>query len=487
MNYHWLSDLFERLQLPRLDGMEAVLKQANVKRIEKMRKKKTETARRKEYKSKARHRVDEQLVRKNWGKSQSICHTYGKSEQILDNTPHSSPLKSDTGTPSRHLRSKHSVKQSKVCKCGSTSHSRTSHFACPLNKIAVGSDCDSDYDLALSDDESVQSEDEIILTESENECTLSSSDDEQLHCSCHDRAHSRECPLNPMNKRSHSLENTPEHSGNSSCSKESLKNMPEHSDNLSHSKESLKNMPEDSGNLSHSKESLENMPEGSSDLSHSKESLENMPEHFGNSSRSKETESVVSSSNQLCGPLPSLEWKQCACDVVECWSGLTLINKPEPIKHVSCPEVLPHIVDSIVGDGNCFFRAISKEITGTQENHQAIRLAITRFMSGPEDALSFGHAFFGIEEPLSKLTAYMKTSGVCHNAWGTEKEIYVAATLFQVDIVIYSEYGKQGRTWLYFHPIFSNNNCAMAPAGIKIYLYHTLAKDHYHRVVPCLP
>ena len=170
----------------------------------------------------------------------------------------------------------------------------------------------------------------------------------------------------------------------------------------------------------------------------------------------------------MCGPLPSLEWKQRACDVVEHWSGLTLVNKPEPIKRVSCPEVLPHIVDSIVGDGNYFFRDISKEITGTQGNHRAIRLAITRFMSGPENALFFGRALFGTEEPLSKLTTYMKTSGVCRDAWGTEKEIHVAATLFQVDIVIYSEYGKQGRTWLHFHPIFSNDNCAMAPAGIKI-------------------
>ena len=75
-------------------------------------------------------------------------------------------------------------------------------------------------------------------------------------------------------------------------------------------------------------------------------------------------------------------------------------------------------------------------------------------MSGPENALSFGRALFNTEEPLSKLTAYMKTSGVCQDAWGTEKETHVAATLFQVDIVIYSEYSKQGWTWLHFHQIF---------------------------------
>ena len=105
-----------------------------------MEKGKTEMARGKEYESKAQHREEEQVVRENWEKSQSICHTYGKSEQILGNTLHSSPLKSDTGTPSRHLHSKHSVKQSKkVCKCGSTSHIRTNHLACPLNRTKKNS------------------------------------------------------------------------------------------------------------------------------------------------------------------------------------------------------------------------------------------------------------------------------------------------------------------------------------------------------------
>ena len=204
------------------------------------------------------------------------------------------------------------------------------------------------------------------MTESKDDRTLSSSDDEQLYCSCRSRghSHSRECSLNPMNKGSHSLESKPEDSGNLSCSKESLKNMPLCSGNSSHSKESLKNMPQHSGNSSHSKESLKNMPLCSGNLSHSEESLKNMPRHSGNSSRNKETASIVFSSNQINFVVHChlLEWKQHACDVVERWPGLTLINNPEPIKCVSCPEVLPRIVDSIVGDSNCFSRAISKEI-----------------------------------------------------------------------------------------------------------------------------
>ena len=32
MNYHWLSDLYQCLSIPILEGMEAVLKQVNVRR-----------------------------------------------------------------------------------------------------------------------------------------------------------------------------------------------------------------------------------------------------------------------------------------------------------------------------------------------------------------------------------------------------------------------------------------------------------------------
>ena len=45
-----------------------------------------------------------------------------------------------------------------------------------------------------------------------------------------------------------------------------------------------------------------------------------------------------------------------------------------------CREIAPRIRDSIRPDGNCLYRAISKQVTGSQENHVALRLAVTQLM-----------------------------------------------------------------------------------------------------------
>ena len=59
------------------------------------------------------------------------------------------------------------------------------------------------------------------------------------------------------------------------------------------------------------------------------------------------------------------------------------------IKAVECQENFPYIRDEIIGDGNCFFRAVSKSVTGTQKNHKAFRKAIVNFMTLEENALKF--------------------------------------------------------------------------------------------------
>ena len=55
---------------------------------------------------------------------------------------------------------------------------------------------------------------------------------------------------------------------------------------------------------------------------------------------------------------------------------------------------MTHVCDSIIGDGNCLFRAVSKEITGTQKNHRAMCLSIIRFMLEPLNALELTKMLF---------------------------------------------------------------------------------------------
>ena len=172
--------------------------------------------------------------------------------------------------------------------------------------------------------------------------------------------------------------------------------------------------------------------------------------------------------------------------MVEQWSLVSLISESEPVKAIKCKEILPHVRDSVIGDGHCLFRAISKEITGMQKNHRAVRLAVKNFLTDTQNTELFGRWLFQIneeknEDPVSKVAEYVKN--LRSGAWGSDKEITVAATMFQVDIMVYSQFGRQGRKWLKFSPAFSNHNCTIPSTGLSLHLYHTRSLDHYDRVV----
>ena len=75
-----------------------------------------------------------------------------------------------------------------------------------------------------------------------------------------------------------------------------------------------------------------------------------------------------------------------------------------------CPEIVPHTCDAIERDGNCLFRALSKEVTGTQGNHEAVCDAINNFMVEPANTDEFATMLFPrppsgeeSESPLTKI------------------------------------------------------------------------------------
>ena len=191
------------------------------------------------------------------------------------------------------------------------------------------------------------------------------------------------------------------------------------------------------------------------------------------------------------GPLPSPEWMLNVCSVLAKLSDLPLILDSEPINETTCSEISPHVRDTILPDGNCLLRALSKEVTGTQENHRAVRLSIIAFMLEPLNAIEFASVLLGRApdadvSPLSLIVSYIERTKVCSNAaWGTDKEMIVAATLFQTDILVFSQFGSK-RSWQCVRPAFRNDHCTLPAAGIKLHLYHTRSNDHYDRVVPHL-
>lgn len=92
------------------------------------------------------------------------------------------------------------------------------------------------------------------------------------------------------------------------------------------------------------------------------------------------------------------------------------------------------------GDGNCFFRAISFALSGTEELHGFFRKNITAHMK-----------FLGvrIEEYMgTTVENYLRCSNMeKEGVWATDNEILASASLLNVDIVVYANYGSQLK-WL---------------------------------------
>ena len=150
---------------------------------------------------------------------------------------------------------------------------------------------------------------------------------------------------------------------------------------------------------------------------------------------------------------PDEEWKAKAIKCIEEWSESTICTTVDIVERGG--NIAPH---RIVGDGHCLFRAISKAITGNQENHQLFRAAVVQWM------LSERHP-----PQLAKYVGSVGENSVCsevvreyiemsHDTWGSDKEIRAFATMFQ--IVIYVSPG--GRRWNEFS---SNATVSVIPGA----------------------
>ena len=119
--YHWLTDLFKRMELPILSGVSEVLQNVNVKRMKLLQYYKRPDVKLNRKKWKVKRRVQEKRERENWRKMKGDSHNYMGSK-TGDVTP----------CPTRPI--KPVSKSAKSCKCGSITHFKTTNTDCPLNK-----------------------------------------------------------------------------------------------------------------------------------------------------------------------------------------------------------------------------------------------------------------------------------------------------------------------------------------------------------------
>eukprot|EP00745_Piridium_sociabile_P024945 TRINITY_DN39506_c0_g2_i1.p2 TRINITY_DN39506_c0_g2~~TRINITY_DN39506_c0_g2_i1.p2 ORF type:complete len:156 (-),score=19.50 TRINITY_DN39506_c0_g2_i1:511-978(-) len=137
---------------------------------------------------------------------------------------------------------------------------------------------------------------------------------------------------------------------------------------------------------------------------------------------------------------------------------------------------IPNSVDTIVGDGNCLYRALSLEITGTQAHHEQVREIIVDFMIKNPRPFS---AYLGCD-----LQEYLVEGGspLQPKTWGTDVEVLAAATLLQTPVVVYSAC----RRWLTYKPLFALNDSRLeslsqSARNEKVYLRNICA--HFERVI----
>ena len=78
-DYHWIVDLYQRLNLPVVGAVVKALKNAVEERAAILENQKLEETQRKRILNKVA-RAEDQAERKRWGKRQSLQHTYGDED-----------------------------------------------------------------------------------------------------------------------------------------------------------------------------------------------------------------------------------------------------------------------------------------------------------------------------------------------------------------------------------------------------------------------
>jgi hypothetical protein len=102
-------------------------------------------------------------------------------------------------------------------------------------------------------------------------------------------------------------------------------------------------------------------------------------------------------------------------------------------------------IDHIQGDGNCLFRAISKELLGHEKFHYLIRQIIVKFIKANSERFQE----YLIEGKMETHVQRMENLG----HWGTSMEIYSAATMLRTEVYVFSKQPNSPHyKWLCYHP-----------------------------------
>lgn len=90
-------------------------------------------------------------------------------------------------------------------------------------------------------------------------------------------------------------------------------------------------------------------------------------------------------------------------------------------------------VASVVGDGNCLFRAVAHQLVGDDSVHAGVRAVCVRHLAATADDFA---PFLLEEEGYSTMEEYVAAMA-CDGEWGGNIELILLARVFRVDIVVH--------------------------------------------------
>lgn len=130
-NYHWVVDLYERLNLPVVPAVVEALRKVTIDRASELEKQKSEGRKQCRIRMKVA-RAEDQELRKKWVKQQAVRHTYGHEDSEDEGEVDASLVRDVNEMVGGDEQI--TVVSGRKCRCGSSEHSRITHKSCPYNK-----------------------------------------------------------------------------------------------------------------------------------------------------------------------------------------------------------------------------------------------------------------------------------------------------------------------------------------------------------------
>ena len=123
-----------------------------------------------------------------------------------------------------------------------------------------------------------------------------------------------------------------------------------------------------------------------------------------------------------------------------------------------------HTIRRITGDGNCLFRSFSYIITGSEEQHMAVRQAICNHM------VEIAHFLFatGICSTYTSIQEYIQSTKMDQDqAWGTEVEMFTLAHLLTTSVF---SYNTAENNWWRYSPHFVDRSLPEDVTAMAMYI-----------------